>query len=82
LCRLEQAIGPDRRGGEPAEAGSIFAQSMRVKHLEHRGSGALHNGDARQRRRAQVKRQDWACRRGEDYLRAFDRAERYSNGGE
>src|SRR5215472_15100734 len=41
---------------------------MSVKHLEHRGSGALHNGDARQQHRAQVKRQDWACRRGEDYL--------------
>ena len=50
----------------------MFAQSMSVKHLEHRGSGALHNGDARQQRRAQVKGQDWACRRGEDYLLLSD----------
>jgi len=28
--------------------------------------------DARQQRRAQVKRQDWACRRGEDYLLLSD----------
>src|SRR5215831_13267767 len=45
---------------------------MSVKHLEHRGSGALHNGDARQQGRAQVKRQDWACRRGENYLLLSD----------
>jgi hypothetical protein len=38
------AIAGDHRGGELAEAGSFFTQSVGVKHLQHRGSSALDDG--------------------------------------
>jgi hypothetical protein len=49
------AVECDHRSGEPTEASSILTQSVGMKHLQHRGSGALDDGDACQQCRALAK---------------------------
>ncbi|WP_227272264.1 hypothetical protein [Roseobacter weihaiensis] len=37
----------------------VLPEGMRLKHLQHFRTGALHDGDASQKCRSDVERQDW-----------------------
>ena len=48
----------NRALGDLAKTGPVVAHCVALKHSQHPGSGAIHNGDSRQQSRSQAQRQD------------------------